>query len=108
MRTICAALVAVVTLGGCGDDDDEAPIQQPDIDEAEIDASNYDIGYTVCAGTLAGEINDDSTGITADPATEPEMYAIQYAEEFYAAERRQAPQDGCLDGLLGNPKNPPG
>jgi hypothetical protein len=106
MRIICAALVAVTVLGGCGDDD-EAPIQQPDIEQAEVDASNYDVHYQVCEGIAEGWVNDDSEGITVDPTTDPEAYAFEYASD-YEDPYRQAVHDGCLDGLLGRPQSPPG
>lgn len=102
MRIIHVALMALLALVvACGGSDDES------VDQDAVDAENYDIAYMVCSRVLDGTINDNS-GVTADPETNPEAYAFEYAEKMYRPEFRGPVHDGCLDALEGRDKSPPG
>lgn len=106
MRIITLAFAAVLVVA-CGGSDDDEPSTGADIGPDDVAAENYDIAYTICTGILDGTIKDNS-GVTADPETNPEAYAFEYAEESKLPEYRGPVRDGCLDALEGREKNPPG
>ena len=98
-------LVAVAIIASCGGEDDaDAPAVQL---EGEADhAGAYDVAYEVCAAIADGVVNPDPA-IDADPESNPDGYAAGYAAQ-YDPPFTEVYRDGCLDGLDGRPKNPPG
>ena len=101
-RSATAAALAIVSLTGCGGGTPTTSQQDDPSAKSRrftgIDADNYRTAYFICGKFTIQKIASDVGINSTDPATVADAYANDYDPE-----RRQAPYDGCLDALVGDP-----
>src|SRR3569623_2462029 len=93
---LCAAILTVVTVAGCGSDDQQAPPSRPGVPAASGAklkglAGNWKLGFAV--GLAEGAVDYEMAIVEIRPGAEPKTYtveALSNSDDFGAAKLESA------------------